>query len=634
MKKFKTESQKLLDLMINSIYTNKEIFLRELISNASDAIDKLYFKSLTDSSIEIQKDDLSIYVAYDASGRIITVSDNGIGMTKEELDLNLGTIAHSDSMSFKDDAGEDQGDAIDIIGQFGVGFYSAFMVAKHVRVVSRAYGSEEAYEWESDGVEGYSIRKSERLSHGTDVILELKDDTADETYSRFLNEYQLEELIRKYSNYVRYPIRMKITTMREKARPADAPDDYEPQYEEMKEIATINSMIPIWKRQKSEVPQEDYNDFYKATFHEFTDPVRTIVVHAEGGMEYDALLFIPGAQPNDIYTRDFKKGLSLYSSNVLIMDKCEDLLPDYFNFVVGVVDSQDLTLNISRETLQQDKQLRAIARKLEKKIRSELCDLRDNDREAYEKVFKNFGRSMKYCIYSSYGRDKDTLADLLIFYSVQQQKMITFDEYIAAMPPDQEAIFYAAGDSEDRLAKLPVVKTVLDRGFDVLLCTDKVDDFCLTMLHEYQEKEIKNVSSGDLGLETEEEKTAAEAAEKDNETLFTVIKDTLGDRVTKVTVSTRLTDTPACLSAAGPVSFEMERVLAANPGGSDVKSERVLEINVEHPVFAAMKEALEGGDTDKVELYTNLLYNQALLVEGLPIDDPVAFTQAVTQLMV
>ncbi|WP_102377857.1 molecular chaperone HtpG [Raoultibacter timonensis] len=645
MRKFKTESKKLLDLMINSIYTNREIFLRELISNASDAVDKLYFKSLTDSKVEISKDDLAILVSFDKDARTITVSDNGIGMDKDDLDRNLGTIAHSDSLEFKSENAETQGEDIDIIGQFGVGFYSAFMVASKVKVVSRAYGADAAYSWESDGVEGYTVKEAERASHGTDVILTLKEDTDEENYDSYLSEYKLKSLIKRYSNYVRYPVQMEVEKTRELPKPEDADDDYKPEFEHYRELDTINSMIPIWKRPKSEVTQEEYNEFYKSDFHDFSDPVRTITVHAEGSFSYDALLFVPGRVPFDLYSKDYKKGLALYSSNVLIMEKCEELVPDYFNFVRGVVDSQDLTLNISRETLQHNSQLRAIAKRIEKKIKSDLADMRDTDREGYEKFFENFGRGIKYGIYSSYGMKKDELADLLLFYSAKQDKMITLDEYASAMPEGQESIFYAAGDSVERLAKMPIVSTVLDKGYDVLLCTEDVDEFCMTAMADFAVADaddpdsltaypLKNVAGGNLGLETEEEKEAAEAVAKENEDLFSAMKEALGDKVAKVAVSTRLSGSPVALTAEGPISLEMERVLSGAPGNDDVKSERVLEVNAEHPIFETLKAAQDAGDADKVRLYTDILYNQALLVEGMPIDDPVGYAQAVAKLMV
>lgn len=651
MKKFKTESKKLLDLMINSIYTNREIFLRELISNASDAVDKLYFRSLTDTSIKVSKDDLAISVAFDKDTRTITVADSGIGMTKDELEKNLGTIAHSGSLEFKTENAESQGDDVDIIGQFGVGFYASFMVAQRVQVISRSYGSDETWMWESDGIEGYTVTETEELpsvfstraeqpTHGTVIILHLKDNTEEEDYDLFLNEYELKNLIKRYSNYVRYPIQMECEVRHELPKPEDAGDDYKPEYETVLEIQTINSMIPIWKRRKSEVSQEEYNEFYKTDFHDFTDPARTISVHAEGALEYDALLFIPGRAPYDLYSKDYKKGLALYSSNVLIMEKCEELLPDYFNFVRGVVDSQDLTLNISRETLQHNSQLRAIANKLEKKIKSELVKMRDNDREEYEKFFENFGRGLKYGIYSSYGMEKHQLGELLLFYSAKEKKMITLDEYIANMPEEQSSIFYAAGESVDRLAKMPIVKTIQDKGFDVLLCTQDVDEFCMTAMHDYgadeegkNAKELKNVAGGDLGLETEDEKSAAEAITKENEELFKTMKDALGDAVSKVVVSARLSDTPACVTAEGPISLEMEKIMAMAPDGQNIKSDRVLEINAQHSIFKTLQEAQKENDTDKIKQYTNILYNQALITEGLPIEDPAAYAQAVCDLM-
>ena len=642
MKKFKTESKKLLDLMINSIYTNREIFLRELISNASDAVDKLYFKSLTDSDIQIDKDSLAIKVSYDTDARTVTISDQGIGMTKDELEKNLGTIAHSGSLEFKTENAEAQGDDVDIIGQFGVGFYSGFMVAREVQVVSRAFGSEEAYCWKSDGVEGYTIEEAERATYGTDVILTLKENTEEENYDTYVSEWGLKNLIKKYSNYVRYPVQMDLDKVRELPRPEDAGDDYQPQYEHYTELETINSMIPIWKRKKSEVTDEEYAEFYKSNFRDYADPTRTVSVHAEGALSYDALLFIPSRAPYDLYSKEYKKGLALYSSNVLIMEKCEELLPDYFNFVRGVVDSQDLTLNISRETLQHNSQLRAIAKKVEKKVKSELANMLDKDRAEYELFFSNFGRGLKWGIYTSYGQAKDTLSDLLLYYSAKEEKMVTLDEYVHAMPADQKNIFYAAGDSAERLAKMPVVKFVLSKGYDVLLCTDDVDEFCLQAMMDYkatdaaedaQTYEFKNVAGGDLGLESEEEKAAADEASKQNEDLFTAMKDALGDKVVKVAVSARLEDAPACITTEGPLSLDMERLLSQLPEGEEIKTDRVLGLNVNHAVFATLKTAFEAGDTDKVALFTNVLYDQALMIEGLPVDDPVAFAQNICSLM-
>ena len=671
MRKFKTESKKLLDLMINSIYTNKEIFLRELISNASDAVDKLNFKSLTDNDVDIDSADLAIRVSFDKDNRTLTISDNGIGMTAEELEKNLGTIAHSGSQEFKTENAESQGNDVDIIGQFGVGFYSAFMVASRVRVVSRAFGSDEANVWESDGLEGYTIEPAERATHGTDVILTIREDEGGEDgegFDTYLSEWGLKNLIKQYSNYVRYPIQMMVTKHREKPKPEDAGDDYTPEWEDYQELETVNSMTPIWKKRASDVEQKDYNEFYKSTFHDFEDPARTISFHAEGTLEYDALLFIPGRAPFDLYSKDYEKGLSLYSSNVLIMEKCADLLPDYFNFVRGVVDSADVSLNISRETLQQNRQLRAIAKRVEKKISSDLEDMRDNDREAYEKFFENFGRGLKYGIYSSYGMKADELADLLLFYSAKEQKMVTLAEYAKAMPADQKAIYYAAGDSRERLSKMPVVTGVLARGYDVLLLTADVDEFTFQAMRSYHahdlpkvyeddaareaaEKavadgaepetedrtfELKNVATGDLDLATEDEKKDAEEATKENESLFTAMKEALGDKVEKVAVSARLTDAPACITTEGPLSLEMERVLRRDPSAEAEgmpKSQRVLELNAKHPVFKKLVSANEAGDAEKIKLYAGLLYDQALLVEGILPEDPVAFAASICELM-
>lgn len=636
MRKFKTESKKLLDLMINSIYTNREIFLRELISNASDAVDKLYFKSLTDPDIQLGKDELEIHVSCDKETRTLVVSDTGIGMTADELEKNLGTIAHSGSEQFKEDNDFSSTDAADIIGKFGVGFYSSFMVAKHVKVVSRAYGSDEANVWESDGIAGYTITPGERASHGTDVILTLKDNTDDESYDGFLDEHVLQMLIKRYSNYVRYPIKMEVTKTREKPAPEGVDttaEDYKPEYEDYREVDTINSMIPIWKRRKSEVTDEEYNEFYKSDFHDYVDPLRTVTVHAEGALTYDALLFIPSHAPYDLYSRDFKKGLALYSSNVLIMDKCEDLLPDYYGFVRGVVDSSDLSLNISRETLQQNKELRAIANKVEKKITSELEDMRDNSREDYEKFFNEFGRVLKYGIYTSYGAKAFELAPLLLFYSDAQEKMVTLDEYVEAMPEDQDAIYFAAGDSQASLASIPMVKTVRSKGYDVLLCTEDVDEFAFQLMHEYKEKELKNVVTADLDVASEDEKKVAEEATKNNQELFDQMQNILSDRVSKVEVAASLVDVPASLTTEGPISMEMERVLSKGIDGDKVKAQRVLQLNASHPVFEKLKATKDAGDEDKLKLYTELLYNQAMLLAGMPVDDPAALADEICQLM-
>jgi molecular chaperone HtpG len=677
MRKFKTESQKLLDLMINSIYTNREIFLRELISNASDAVDKLYFRSLTDSSVSINRADLAITVAYDSDARTVTVSDNGIGMTKDELDKNLGTIAHSDSYEFKaqraaendthtaenTDPGEVKGledlSDVDIIGQFGVGFYSAFMVGKKVRVVSRALNSEEAWVWESNGIDGYDIKEATREGHGTDVIIYLKDNTADESFDTFATEHGLTQLIKRYSNYVRYPIQMEVTKSRKVEAPApeskeeEAEDtaaaSSEPQWETYTEVETINSMIPIWKRKKSEVSQEEYDEFYKTDFHDFEKPARTISVHAEGALNYDALMFVPTHAPWDLYSKDYKKGLALYSSNVLIMEKCEELLPDYFSFVRGVVDSSDLTLNISRETLQHNGQLHAIARRLEKKIKSDLASFCEKDREGYEEFFNQFGRTLKFGIYQSYGMAKDTLADLLLFYSAKLEKMITLDEYLENAPKNADAIFYATGDSRERLANMPLVTTVLAKGYDVLLCTEDIDEFCLMAMGTYGEHAVegnednkqpyflKNVGAEDLGLTTEEEKKQAEDATQTNADLFKAMVEGLGGRAEKVVVSTRLTDAPAVLTSEGGISLQMLQTLKNQPGAEEMgglpDAHLVLELNDKHPVFATLQAAHEAGDDEKVRTYAGILFDQALLVEGIMPDNPLAFAQAISELM-
>ena len=633
MRKFKTESQKLLDLMINSIYTNREIFLRELISNASDAVDKLYFRSLTDETIQLGKDDLEIFVSFDKDARTITVSDTGIGMTAEELEKNLGTIAHSGSQEFKEANDFDGTDAADIIGQFGVGFYSSFMVAKKVHVVSRAYGSDEANAWISDGVAGYTIEPAEKASHGTEITLTLKDDTDEDDYSKYLSEAALRDLITHYSNYVRYPVRMEVTKTRVLPKPEDAGDDYTTQYEEYTEIETINSMIPIWKRRKSEVTDEEYAEFYKSDFHDWDDPQSVISVHAEGMLSYDALMFIPAHMQYDLYSPDFERGLALYSSNVLIMEKCADLLPEYYGFVRGVVDSSDLALNISRETLQRNSQLRAIANKVEKKITSELEKMRDNDRDGYEQFFDNFGRTIKFGIYTSYGAKADELAPLLMFYSGKNQKFITLDEYIEAMAEDQTCVYYAAGDSIDRLSGMPMVKTVLAKGYDVLLCIQDIDDFCFQAMRKYKDKELKNVSASDVDLASDDEKKVAEETTKENEELFKAMQEILGAGVAAVEVSPTAMDAPARLTSAGPLTLEMERVLSRNPEGKDIRAERVLQLNAQHKVFETLKTAHESGDKAKLRLYTDLLFNQALLVEGMQIEDPITFAEEICKLM-
>ena len=658
MKQFKTESKKLLDLMINSIYTNKEIFLRELVSNASDALDKLSFEAIKNPDLGVDQSQLAIRLSFDKEARSVTVSDNGIGMTKAELDENLGTIAHSGSEQFREANAEHQGEDIDIIGQFGVGFYSSFMVATKVRVVSRALGADEAFAWESDGVRGYSIEpagEGERNGaeeHGTDVILFLRESGESDDTDRYLSEGGLRDLVTRYSNYVRHPIQMMVTKSRQKPKPEDAPDDYKPEYEDYQELDTLNSMTPIWKKRQSEVKQEDYNEFYQSTFHDWSDPARTVSFHAEGTLSYDALLFIPSRRPFDLYSKDYEKGLALYSSNVLIQEKCADLVPDHYNFVHGVVDSPDVSLNISRETLQQNSQLRAIARRVEKKIHSELEDMRDNDRESYETFFENFGRGIKFGIYNSYGMKAADLADLLLFWSAKKGKQVTFAEYADAMPEGQDKIYFASGDSRERLEQVPAVRSALDHGFDVLLCTQDVDEFMFQVMrswhqdgiegdveHEGTEErdlELANVANADLDFATDDEKAEAEKATSEHQELFDDLKEGLGDKVTSVRVAAGLGDAPATIASEGPVSLEMERVISQGPdadAASAPKAQRVLQLNAAHPVFAKLVAAREAGDKDRLKLLGSILYDQALLVEGLSVDDPVEFARNVAKLM-
>ena len=658
MKQFKTESKKLLDLMINSIYTNKEIFLRELISNASDALDKLSFEAIKNPDLGVDQSKLAIRLSFDKEARSVTVSDNGIGMTKAELDENLGTIAHSGSEQFREANADHQGEDIDIIGQFGVGFYSSFMVATKVRVVSRVLGADEAFVWESDGVRGYSIEpagegeRSGAEEHGTDVILFLRESSESDDTDQYLSEGGLRDLVTRYSNYVRHPIQMMVTKSRQKPKPEDAPDDYKPEYEDYQELDTLNSMTPIWKKRQSEVKQEDYNEFYQSTFHDWSDPARTVSFHAEGALSYDALLFIPSRRPFDLYSKDYEKGLALYSSNVLIQEKCADLVPDYYNFVHGVVDSPDVSLNISRETLQQNSQLRAIARRVEKKIHSELEDMRDNDRESYETFFENFGRGIKFGIYNSYGMKAADLADLLLFWSAQEGKQVTFAEYADAMPEGQDKIYFAAGDSRERLEQVPAVRSALDHGFDVLLCTQDVDEFMFQVMRSWHQDgtegdsehedtkerdlELANVANADLDFATDDEKAEAEKATSEHQELFDDLKESLGDKVTSVRVAAGLGDAPATIASEGPVSLEMERVISQGPdadAASAPKAQRVLQLNATHPVFAKLVAAKEAGDKDRLALLGSILYDQALLVEGLPVDDPVEFARNVAKLM-
>ncbi|MEG0877683.1 MAG: molecular chaperone HtpG [Oscillospiraceae bacterium] len=624
VKQFKAESKRLLDLMINSIYTHKEIFLRELVSNASDAIDKLYFRSLTDDSVTLKKGDFQIRLTVDKEGRIITLTDNGIGMSKDELEKNLGTIAKSGSLDFKQENGGNS--KVDIIGQFGVGFYSAFMVASDVTVISRAFGSDEAWKWESKGADGYVMTPCEKDTVGTEVILVVKENDGDEKYDEFLDEYRLVSIIKKYSDYIRYPIKM----MREHSRLKEGSKD---EYEKYSEDETLNSMVPLWNKAKKNVKPEEYNEFYKEKFMDYTDPARVIQSKTEGVATYNALLFIPSRAPYDYYTKEYEKGLQLYASGVLIMDKCADLLPDYFSFVKGLVDSQDLSLNISREMLQHDSQLKLIRTSLEKKIKSELTSMLNNEREAYDTFFGNFGLQLKVGCYTGYGSNKDLLQDLLLFKSGKESKLVTLKEYIDKMPEEQKFIYYAAGESAERLAKLPQAERVLSKGFDILYLTDDVDEFVLQVLREYDKKEFRNISGDDIGIDSEGEKEEIKANNEESKDLFAAIKEALGDKVSEVRVSERLVSHPVCLTSAGALSIEMEKVLNNMPTDEKVKSEKVLEINAEHAIFAKLKALFADGNTEKLKAYTELLFNQALLIQGMHIEDPVAYANAVCELM-
>lgn len=623
-KQFKAESKRLLDMMINSIYTHNEIFLRELISNASDAIDKLYYKSLTDGNTGISRDDFSIRIETDENARTLKIEDNGMGMTKEELESNLGTIARSGSLDFKSDM-EKQED-IDIIGQFGVGFYSAFMVSDKVNVVSKAYGSDQAYEWESSGADGYTIKEAEKEANGTVITLSLKADTEDEKYSEYLDTYKIKSLIKKYSDYIRYPITMMV----DKSRLKEGSED---EYEKYSELETLNSMVPLWKRNKSELTDDDYNSFYKEKFFDFSDPAKVIHTNVEGVVSYTSLLFIPSKAPYNYYSKDYEKGLQLYSSGVLIMEKCADLLPDYFSFVKGLVDSQDLSLNISREMLQHDRQLKAIAQRLEKKIKSELLEMQSKDREKYLEFFKNFGLQLKYGLYDGFGANKDKLKDLVMFYSSKEKALVTLSEYVSRMKPDDKFIYYACGESIDKIDKLPQTELLKDKGYEILYMTDDIDEFAVQILHEFDGKEFKSVSAEDLEIEeTAEEKEKAEKQAEESKDMLEAMKDALDGRVAEVRLSQRLKSHPVCLTTKGGLSIEMEKVLNAMPMDQKVKSERVLEINAGHPVLETLKKSYEA-DKDSIKMYAELLYNQALLIEGLPVDDPVAFSNSICELM-
>ena len=631
---FKAESQRLLDLMINSIYTHKEIFLREIISNASDAIDKLAYTALTDDKVGINRDEFAITITRDPENRTLTVSDNGIGMSKDEMIENLGTIAKSGSLGFKQ--AMEKNEDIDIIGQFGVGFYSAFMVASSITVISKKYGEDKAWKWVSDGADGYTIEEAEKDAPGTDVIMTLKADTEDEKYSEYLEEYEIRSLIRKYSDYIRYPIKMEVT----KSRPVEEPKDENaegeenkaPKYESYTEMETLNSMVPIWQRDKKDVTEEEYETFYRDKFFDYNKPLRTIHYNVEGNVSFKALLYIPGKAPYDFYTKDYKRGLQLYSSGVLIMDNCEDLLPEHFRFVRGVVDSQDLSLNISREMLQHNRQLTIIARNIEKKIKSELKAMLENDREKYEEFYAAFGRQLKYGTVSDYGAHKEATQDLLLFYSHKEGKLISLKEYVDAMAEGQEKIYFAPGENKERLSKLPQVETLTKRGYDVLLFTEDVDEFVPQILMTYMEKPFCNVSTEDLGLQTEEEKKQAEEKAEEMKGLLTFVKETLGDQVKEVKLSSELGSHPVCMTPAEGMSFEMEKYMKrANPEFAFPVG-RVLELNPEHEAVQAMQKAMTE-DPEKAKDYAKLLCYQAQLMAELPLDDPYAYTELVCRLM-
>ncbi|WP_145028990.1 molecular chaperone HtpG [Paenibacillus sp. Y412MC10] len=623
MKEFKAESKRLLEMMINSIYTQREIFLRELISNASDAIDKIYYKALTDDQLVFNKDDYYIRITPDKEARTLTISDTGIGMTQEELENNLGVIAKSGSLAFKNE--NEAKDGHNIIGQFGVGFYSAFMVADRVTVITKALGSDTAYKWESAGADGYTIEPAAKDTVGTEITLKIKENTEEDNYDEFLEDYRLRTIIKKYSDFIRYPIKMDVTGH----RPKEGADG---EFEEYSEEQTVNSMVPIWRKNKGELTDEDYVNFYNEKRYGFDKPLTHVHIKADGAVVYNAILFIPEHTPFDYYTKEYEKGLELYSNGVLIMEKCGDLLPDYFSFVKGMVDSEDLSLNISREMLQHDRQLTLIAKNIKSKIKSQLQTLLKDEREKYEKFYEAFGRQLKFGVYNNYGADKDVLQDLLLFTSSKEKKLVTLDEYVSGMQEDQKYIYYAAGESVERLEKLPQTEMVADKGYEILYFTDDIDEFAIKMLMKYKDKEFKSVSSGDLGIETEADKKD-EAAETESKELFEEMKNILSGKVKNVKASKRLKSHPVCLSTEGDLSIEMEKVLKAMPSGQDIQADKVLEINIHHEVFQSLKDAYDK-DREKLGLYTNLLYNQALLIEGLPIQDPVEFTNDICKIMV
>ena len=633
-KQFKAESKRLLDLMINSIYTNKEIFLRELISNASDAIDKLYYRSLTDKNVKVNKDDLYIRITPNKEARTLTIEDNGCGMNKEELEENLGTIAKSGSLAFKEAAkakeNAEKDDDVNIIGQFGVGFYSAFMVASKVRVESKCYGAEKAYAWESEGAEGYTIDECDKSNFGTKIILTLKADTDDEKYSDFLAEYKIEELIRKYSDYIRYPIKMKVEHEHEVEQPEG--EKKEPKFEKVRHDEILNSMIPIWKKNKSEVSDEDYNNFYQEKFGDYQKPLKVIRTSVEGDVSYTALLYIPSHTPYDYYTKDFKRGLQLYSNGVLIMDKCEDLLPDCYGFVRGLVDSPDLSLNISREMLQHDRQLKIIAKNLDKKIKSELLDMLHKNREDYEKFFTTFGTTLKFGVYNDFGLNKDNLKDLLMFHSSTENKLVTLDEYVDRMKEGQDKIYYACGETVDKIELLPQVEAVKEKGYEILYLTENIDEFVVQVLMEHKEKKFINVCANDVDLDTDEEKEALKKENEENKDMFTLMKETIGEGVQKVRFTHRLKNHPVCLTSEGALSVEMEKVINSMPNDQKVKAQTALEINDSHPIAQKIKDLYEN-DKEELKKYTQVLYAQARLIEGLPVENPTQISNLICEII-
>ena len=627
-KAFKAESKRLLDLMINSIYTNKEIFLREIISNASDAIDKLYYRSLTEKDVKVNRENLKIEIQLDKENKTITVKDNGCGMNAEELENNLGTIARSGSLAFKDE--NDKKEDIDIIGQFGVGFYSAFMVASEVTVLSKAYGEETANVWKSKGVEGYTIEKAEKDEVGTTITLKLKEDTADEKYSDFLDEYKIKELVKKYSDYIRYPIVMDVQKSKLKE---DSEGSENKEYETYIETETLNSMIPLWKKKKSDIKDEDYNNFYKEKFYDYQDPLKVINTSIEGGISYNAILYIPSHLPFDYYTKEYEKGLQLYSNGVLIMDKCSDLLPDYFSFVKGLVDSPDLSLNISREMLQHDRQLRVIAKNIEKKIKSELLDMLRNKREDYIKFFETFGTQIKFGVYNDYGMNKDNLKDLLMFYSNKEKKLVTLDEYVSRMQEGQENIYYACGESIDKIDLLPQVEGIKEKGYEILYLTENVDEFVIQVLENYNEKKFVNICAENMDLgEAEEEKERLKKENEDNKEMFDMMKETIGDEIQGVKFTNRLKNHPVCLSNEGVVSAQMEKVLNSMPNDNNIKAQMVLEINKNHPIAEKIK-TLYKENKDELKNYTKILFAEAKLIEGMQIENPTEISNLICDII-